>query len=102
MHYAEVVPIGALIGPRQVGKTTLALVYAKRFSKVQHFDIEAPIDFKNMSTRYTYQDYMSIFFVFIDTFLDKLSLQKLLTFRVPTFDDFIGGGMLIGELMCKV
>ncbi len=35
--------IVALIGPRQVGKTTLALEIAKQFSKVTHFDLEDSI-----------------------------------------------------------
>ena len=46
--YAAVFPICAVIGPRQVGKTTLALAYAKRFVQVQYFDMEDPIDFEKM------------------------------------------------------
>jgi uncharacterized protein len=33
-----------LLGPRQVGKTTLAKEYAKKFERVYFFDLENPID----------------------------------------------------------
>lgn len=35
-------PACAILGPRQCGKTTLALQYAQQFEKVHHFDLENP------------------------------------------------------------
>lgn len=40
----EIHSVCALLGPRQVGKTTLAKRYAQKFSKVHFFDLENPID----------------------------------------------------------
>ncbi len=40
----EIVPICAILGPRQCGKTTLALEYAKKFEKYHLFDLEDPSD----------------------------------------------------------
>lgn len=37
-------PICGIVGPRQCGKTTLALEYAKQFSHYHHFDCEDPLD----------------------------------------------------------
>ncbi|HAU1484853.1 TPA: ATP-binding protein [Legionella pneumophila] len=42
-YYFQVTPIVALLGPRQCGKTTLALEYAKNHLSVTHFDLEDPI-----------------------------------------------------------
>src|SRR3990167_1880356 len=42
-YYFQVTPIVAILGPRQCGKTTLALEYAKKHSRVTHFDLEDPI-----------------------------------------------------------
>jgi len=33
-----------LLGPRQVGKTTLAKKYAQKYAKVHFFDLENPLD----------------------------------------------------------
>jgi predicted AAA+ superfamily ATPase len=41
--------ICGIIGARQIGKTTLALEYAKRFEKFHHFDLEDPADFQKLS-----------------------------------------------------
>ncbi|MEN0016065.1 MAG: ATP-binding protein [Bacteroidota bacterium] len=38
-------PACALLGPRQCGKTTLALELKKHFEQVHHFDLEDPLDF---------------------------------------------------------
>lgn len=38
----------ALLGPRQVGKTTLAKDYAKQFSEVHFFDLENPLDLSRL------------------------------------------------------
>jgi predicted AAA+ superfamily ATPase len=38
-----------VIGPRQIGKTTLALEYAKKFEKYNHFDLEDPADFQKLA-----------------------------------------------------
>lgn len=38
-------PACALLGPRQCGKTTLALELKKYFEQVHHFDLEDPLDF---------------------------------------------------------
>jgi uncharacterized protein len=52
-------PICALLGPRQVGKTTLALQYVEKYfnkNDVQHFDLEDPADLlalKNPMTTFT-------------------------------------------------
>jgi predicted AAA+ superfamily ATPase len=46
--YSSIFPICAVIGPRQVGKTTLALEYAKKFTNVVHFDLEDPVDFEKL------------------------------------------------------
>ncbi len=37
-------PVVAIVGPRQVGKTTLALELSKAFDVVHHFDLEDPQD----------------------------------------------------------
>lgn len=42
-YYFQVAPIVAILGPRQCGKTTLALEYAKKHLSVTHFDLEDPI-----------------------------------------------------------
>jgi len=44
-------PIVALPGPRQVGKTTLALLYAESLDdqEVHHFDLESPADLARLS-----------------------------------------------------
>src|SRR3990167_10915978 len=42
-YYFQVTPIVALLGPRQCGKTTLALEYAKKHELVTHFDCENPM-----------------------------------------------------------
>lgn len=42
-YYFQVTPIVALLGPRQCGKTTLALEYAKKHQLVTHFDCENPM-----------------------------------------------------------
>ena len=36
-------PVVALIGPRQVGKTTLARMIATEYSEVTFFDLENPV-----------------------------------------------------------
>jgi predicted AAA+ superfamily ATPase len=41
--------ICGIIGPRQIGKTTLALEYTKKFEKYYHFDLEDPADFQKLS-----------------------------------------------------
>ncbi len=46
--YCAIFPIVAIIGPRQVGKTTLALEYSKQFSDTMHFDLEDPVDFEKL------------------------------------------------------
>ncbi len=43
--YGEIFSICAIIGPRQCGKTTLALEYAKKFDTCHRFDLEDPQDF---------------------------------------------------------
>lgn len=40
----EIFPICTLLGPRQCGKTTLALSFKNKFSTVYHFDLEDPTD----------------------------------------------------------
>lgn len=42
-YYFQVTPIVALLGPRQCGKTTLALEYATTCKLVTHFDCENPM-----------------------------------------------------------
>ena len=42
-------PVCAVIGARQVGKTTLALEFAKDFEKYHHFDLEDPTDALKLS-----------------------------------------------------
>ncbi|EKD77069.1 MAG: hypothetical protein ACD_42C00490G0002 [uncultured bacterium] len=43
--YFQATPIVAILGPRQCGKTTLALEYAKKHvnTKITHFDLEDPM-----------------------------------------------------------
>lgn len=48
-QFAKVFPISALVGPRQCGKTTLALEYAKQFSTYHHFDLEDTQDAYRLS-----------------------------------------------------
>jgi len=43
-------PACALLGPRQCGKTTLALSLKKYFSKVHHFDLEDHLDFEQFDS----------------------------------------------------
>jgi predicted AAA+ superfamily ATPase len=45
-EFASVFPVCAIIGPRQAGKTTLALEYARTFSSVLRFDLEDPTDYQ--------------------------------------------------------
>lgn len=40
----EIHSVCALIGPRQVGKTTLAKKISENYSKVDFFDLENPVD----------------------------------------------------------
>ncbi|MEO1300761.1 MAG: AAA family ATPase [Bacteroidota bacterium] len=56
-HYVQQVsnalqhfPACALLGPRQCGKTTLALELKKHFEQVHHFDLEDPLDFAQFDT----------------------------------------------------
>ena len=42
-YYFQATPIVALLGPRQCGKTTLALEYAASCNRVTHFDCENPM-----------------------------------------------------------
>ena len=44
-EYGDIFPICGLVGPRQCGKTTLALEYAQKFQTFHHFDLENPQDF---------------------------------------------------------
>ncbi|MES2214999.1 MAG: ATP-binding protein [Pseudomonadota bacterium] len=45
-EYFEIFPIVSLIGPRQCGKTTIALEFAKsHYSSFHHFDLEDPDDY---------------------------------------------------------
>jgi len=43
-------PACALLGPRQCGKTTLALDLKKRFEQVHHFDLEDHLDFSQFDS----------------------------------------------------
>jgi predicted AAA+ superfamily ATPase len=46
----DVHPVVALMGPRQVGKTTLAAQFSERIGgKVAHFDLESPTDRRRLS-----------------------------------------------------
>jgi len=45
----EVFPICGLLGPRQCGKTTLALQYAARFQTFTHFDLEDPSHYDQLT-----------------------------------------------------
>jgi predicted AAA+ superfamily ATPase len=42
--FFEVMPICGILGPRQVGKTTLAELYSKKFTNCHRFDLEDPYD----------------------------------------------------------
>jgi hypothetical protein len=44
-------PVVAIIGPRQVGKTTLAaqVAAASRFKRVVRFDLESPVDLARLA-----------------------------------------------------
>lgn len=45
-EYFEIFPIVSLVGPRQCGKTTIALEFAKaRYVSFHHFDLEDPDDY---------------------------------------------------------
>jgi hypothetical protein len=44
VEYGGIFPICGIVGPRQCGKTTLALEYAKHFTHYHHFDCEDPQD----------------------------------------------------------
>lgn len=46
----EIHPIVAILGPRQVGKTTLARQYAHNFSNVHFFDLENPVDLARLES----------------------------------------------------
>ena len=43
-RHFEAHSVCAILGPRQVGKTTLARQYAEKYTNVQFFDLEDPID----------------------------------------------------------
>ncbi len=49
IHQHQVHPICALLGPRQVGKTTLARQYAVHFNKPIFFDLENPVDLASLA-----------------------------------------------------
>ena len=44
-EFGKIFPICGIVGPRQCGKTTLALQYAEQFEICHHFDLEDPQDF---------------------------------------------------------
>lgn len=44
----EIFPVCALLGPRQCGKTTLALEFKKLFKESYHFDLEDPTDLERL------------------------------------------------------
>ena len=47
LEYLSIFPIVGIVGPRQCGKTTLALDLArKNYSDIHHFDLEDPEDFE--------------------------------------------------------
>ena len=49
--HLRVQPICAILGPRQVGKTTLARQFAKTYSqKVEFFDLEDPTHLASLQT----------------------------------------------------
>jgi predicted AAA+ superfamily ATPase len=46
----DVFPVCALLGPRQCGKTTLALSFREAFNPSYHFDLEDPLDLARLET----------------------------------------------------
>jgi predicted AAA+ superfamily ATPase len=73
------VPVVALIGPRQVGKTTLALELAKHFKKeVTYIDLELDSDFNKLTDAEAYLKRFSKQLFIIDEIQRKPDLFRIL------------------------
>jgi uncharacterized protein len=73
------VPVVALIGPRQVGKTTLALELANNFKKeVTYIDLELDSDFNKLTDAETYLKRFSNQLLIIDEVQCKPDLFRIL------------------------
>ncbi len=73
------VPVVALIGPRQVGKTTLALELANNFKKeVTYIDLELDSDFNKLTDAETYLKRFSNQLLIIDEVQRKPDLFRIL------------------------
>jgi len=72
-------PVVALIGPRQVGKTTLALEVSKKLQKpVSYIDLESDADFNKLSDAEAYLKRFSGQLLIIDEVQRKPELFRLL------------------------
>ncbi|TVQ89108.1 MAG: ATP-binding protein [Bacteroidetes bacterium] len=72
-------PVVALIGPRQVGKTTLALEVSKKIDKpVTYIDLESDADFNKLTDAETYLKRFSGQLLIIDEVQRKPDLFRLL------------------------
>ncbi|TVQ95127.1 MAG: ATP-binding protein, partial [Bacteroidetes bacterium] len=72
-------PVVALIGPRQVGKTTLALEVSKKLDKpVTYIDLESDADFNKLTDAETYLKRFSGQLLIIDEVQRKPDLFRLL------------------------
>jgi len=72
-------PVIALIGPRQVGKTTLALEVSKKLDKpVTYIDLESDADFNKLTDAETYLKRFSGQLLIIDEVQRKPDLFRLL------------------------
>ncbi len=72
-------PVVALIGPRQVGKTTLALEVAKHYNKpVTYIDLELDSDFNKLTDAEAYINRFSNHLLIIDEIQRKPDLFRIL------------------------
>lgn len=72
-------PVVALIGPRQVGKTTLAIQVSKEFKKpVSYIDLESDADFNKLTDAEAYLKRFSEHLLIIDEVQRKPDLFRIL------------------------
>lgn len=85
-YYFQVAPIVAILGPRQCGKTTLALEYAKKHLSVTHFDLEDPIHLSRLDNpMLTLQDLEGL--IIIDEVQLKPHLFPVLRVMIDRFHE---------------
>ena len=71
-------PIAAILGPRQAGKTTLALEIIKSYNKAVHLDLESPSDLNKLEDPEAYFSMHRDSLVVIDEIQKKPELFPIL------------------------